>query len=141
VLAILRWSALPSASRHHWGTDVDVYDGARVASRSDVQLLPFETAPGGPFHGLHQWLDREAGRFGFFRPYDVDRGGMQPEPWHLSFAPLSVPALAALTVPVLDRALAALPMAAVDLVRSRLDELYERHVRNVAAPPSYDSCN
>ena len=28
VFAILRWSALPGASRHHWGTDLDVYDGA-----------------------------------------------------------------------------------------------------------------
>ena len=24
--AILRWSALPGASRHHWGTEVDVFD-------------------------------------------------------------------------------------------------------------------
>ena len=28
VYAILRWSALPGASRHHWGTDIDVYDAA-----------------------------------------------------------------------------------------------------------------
>ena len=26
VQAILRWSALPGASRHHWGTDLDIYD-------------------------------------------------------------------------------------------------------------------
>ncbi len=26
VFAMLRWSALPGASRHHWGTDLDVYD-------------------------------------------------------------------------------------------------------------------
>ena len=24
--AILRWSALPGTSRHHWGTDLDIYD-------------------------------------------------------------------------------------------------------------------
>lgn len=24
--AILTWSALPGASRHHWGTDLDLYD-------------------------------------------------------------------------------------------------------------------
>ncbi|MDN5681542.1 MAG: M15 family metallopeptidase, partial [Ewingella sp.] len=23
---ILRWSALPGASRHHWGSDLDIYD-------------------------------------------------------------------------------------------------------------------
>ena len=38
VAAILWWSALPGASRHHWGTDIDVMDAARcppaTASRS-----------------------------------------------------------------------------------------------------------
>ena len=29
ILAILTWSALPGASRHHWGTDLDVYDKTR----------------------------------------------------------------------------------------------------------------
>jgi hypothetical protein len=24
--AILHWSALPGTSRHHWGTDLDIYD-------------------------------------------------------------------------------------------------------------------
>ena len=28
--AILTWSALPGGSRHHWGTDIDVYDRAAV---------------------------------------------------------------------------------------------------------------
>src|SRR5690606_35692518 len=27
IFSILRWSALPGCSRHHWGTDVDVFDG------------------------------------------------------------------------------------------------------------------
>ena len=26
IAAILRWSALPGASRHHWGTDLDLID-------------------------------------------------------------------------------------------------------------------
>jgi len=26
IQAILRWSALPGASRHHWGTDFDIFD-------------------------------------------------------------------------------------------------------------------
>jgi len=28
--AILRWSALPGASRHHWGTDFDLIDAGAV---------------------------------------------------------------------------------------------------------------
>ena len=32
VNAIMRWSALPGASRHHWGSDIDVYDAAAVSA-------------------------------------------------------------------------------------------------------------
>ena len=30
IQAVLRWSALPGASRHHWGTDFDIYDAAAM---------------------------------------------------------------------------------------------------------------
>ena len=33
VAAILWWSALPGASRHHWGTDFDVMDADGAAGR------------------------------------------------------------------------------------------------------------
>ncbi len=36
--------------------------------------------------------------FGFYRPYAVDRGGVHPEPWHLSYAPLAQQALAAFSL-------------------------------------------
>ena len=32
--------------------------------------------------------------FGFFRPYTTDRGGVAPEPWHLSYAPVAARAQA-----------------------------------------------
>ncbi len=47
VSAILLWSALPGASRHHWGTDMDVIDAAAVPAGAAVQLEPAEYAPGG----------------------------------------------------------------------------------------------
>jgi len=93
VQAILRWSALPGASRHHWGTDIDVYDRAAVPADYQLQLSAAEAADTGPFGALHRWLDQriEAGTaFGFFRPYAHDRGGIAPERWHLSYAPLAV---------------------------------------------------
>jgi LAS superfamily LD-carboxypeptidase LdcB len=37
VLAILRWSALPGASRHHWGTDLDVYDAAATPEGYEIE--------------------------------------------------------------------------------------------------------
>src|SRR5258705_9041331 len=81
VFAILRWSALPGASRHHWGTDVDVYDQAAKPKGYEVELIPAEVETGGMFGPLHGWLDRRiAGgtSFGFFRPYDIDRQGVAP---------------------------------------------------------------
>ena len=65
------------------------------------KLLPEETGEGGIFRPLHQWLDENLHRFGFFRPYQKQQGGMFPEPWHLSYAPLSVPALQAMSVDLL----------------------------------------
>jgi LAS superfamily LD-carboxypeptidase LdcB len=90
--AILRFSALPGTSRHHWGTDLDVYDAAAVAPDYRVQLSPQEVAVGGVFDPLHCWLDERmaaGASHGFYRPYDKDRGGVAPERWHLSYAPLS----------------------------------------------------
>ena len=34
MYAILTWSALPGASRHHLGTDIDVVDGAEIGRAS-----------------------------------------------------------------------------------------------------------
>ncbi|WP_043317490.1 M15 family metallopeptidase [Microbulbifer sp. HZ11] len=90
LFAILRWSALPGASRHHWGTDFDVIDAAAVEEGYRVQLTPEEVADDGVFGPFHRWLDERiaAGESrGLFRPYAVDRGGVAPERWHLSYAP------------------------------------------------------
>lgn len=97
VYAILRFSAIPGTSRHHWGTDIDVYDAAAADAAAagegyQVRLSPSEVAPGGLFDPLHRWLDERmaAGTScGFYRPYNVDRGGVAPERWHLSYAALS----------------------------------------------------
>ena len=40
VAAILWWSALPGASRHHWGTDFDVMDAGGAARRLPLQVVP-----------------------------------------------------------------------------------------------------
>jgi len=90
--AILRWSAIPGASRHHWGTDIDVYDRSTVESDYVPQLIQAEVSQGGPFEPLHEWLDEYIAKghsHGFFRPYQNDFGGVAPERWHLSYAPLS----------------------------------------------------
>jgi len=91
--AILRFSAIPGTSRHHWGTDIDVYDAAAVPADYEVQLSLQEVSTGGPFDALHNWLDARMAAdasHGFFRPYASDGGGVSPERWHLSYAPLSL---------------------------------------------------
>jgi len=35
---VLRFSALPGASRHHWGTDLDVFDAAAMPAGYRLQL-------------------------------------------------------------------------------------------------------
>ncbi|HUI62581.1 MAG TPA: M15 family metallopeptidase [Steroidobacteraceae bacterium] len=132
--AILLWSALPGASRHHWGTEVDVIDAACLPEGARPQLLPHEFAPGGCFAPLDRWLTANMARFGFFRPYVTERGGVQPEPWHLSYAPVSVPALAALSVDVLREALAGASLPGGELLLERLPELYRRYVLAVDQP-------
>jgi hypothetical protein len=76
------------------------------------------------------------GRFGFFRPYTHDRGGVQPEPWHLSYAPVAAPALKALTPEVLMQAIAASSMHGREHVLARLKELHARFVCAVSSPPT-----
>jgi len=134
VQAILHWSALPGASRHHWGTEIDVFDRAGLTPGQQPQLIPAEYAAEGPFGRLDRWLSEHAEGFGFFRPYDRDRGGVQPEPWHLSYAPVSSAALAALSIEVLSEALEGVELAGAEAVRPQLADIHARYVCAVAAP-------
>jgi hypothetical protein len=134
VGAILHWSALPGASRHHWGTEIDVIDRAALGDGRKAQLVPAEYAADGVFAKLDRWLTQHAESYGFFRPYDRDRGGVQPEPWHLSFAPIAAEALQALTIDVLSEALRDVELAGAEAVWPQLHEIHARYVRAVATP-------
>jgi LAS superfamily LD-carboxypeptidase LdcB len=132
--AILRWSALPGASRHHWGTDVDFIDANAIKPGIQVQLIAAEYAPTGPFGPLLEWLCELAPRFGFFRPYRGELSGAQAEAWHWSFAPLAEGARRQLTPAVLEEALAAAPILGKEFVLARLDELHARYVAAIDWP-------
>lgn len=137
---ILAWSALPGASRHHWGSDLDVIDGNALRTRQKIdpqfraQLLPQEFAADGLFAPLDAWLETNAGRFGFFRPYRQDLGGVLPEPWHISYAPVATAALAAFDSDMLAEAIANADLAGAETVLRRLPELVQRYVRTVSPP-------
>jgi LAS superfamily LD-carboxypeptidase LdcB len=131
---ILNWSALPGGSRHQWGTEIDVVDGVAMPPGYVPKLLPEEVAPGGMFSELHRWLDSNASRYGFFRPYKRYKGGMYPEPWHLSYAPLSVPALRQVTIGLLTEVIREAGILEKDLVLERLPDIYRDHILNIVSP-------
>ncbi|CAG9297690.1 M15 family metallopeptidase [Celerinatantimonas diazotrophica] len=87
--AILRWSALPGASRHHWGSDLDFFSPALIHKNADFELIPATYLPGGSHFHVYQWVFENAAQFGFFFPYHDDVGATAPEPWHISYHPLS----------------------------------------------------
>jgi len=136
--AILRWSALPGASRHHWGTDIDVYDAAAMDSDYQLQLTPNECEGEGVFAAFHCWLDERiaANRsFGFYRPYALDRNGVSPEPWHISYAPLSLDFQTCFSVDVFERLLDESDIPLVQTVQHYRKEVYQRFINNCCLPP------
>lgn len=128
VYAILRWSALPGASRHHWGSDIDVYDSSRIPEGYKVQLVPQESAPGGVFADFHLWLDDNLKYFNFFRPYAHDLSGVAPEKWHLSYAPVSNEYQQALTYDLLEETIASADIELKHIILKELPEIYQRFV-------------
>ena len=135
VAAILWWSALPGASRHHWGTDFDVLDARAKPPDYKLRVVPEEYLTGGIFNRLTLWLDAHMHAFGFFRPYATDRGGVAPEPWHLSYAPVARQAQAALSVENLRVVLAESAIEGKDEVLAALEPNYSSYVLNVDAAP------
>lgn len=132
---ILDWSALPGGSRHHWGTEIDVVDAAAMPPDYQPKLLPVEVGEGGIFRPLHQWLDENLHRFGFFRPYQQQQGGMFPEPWHFSYAPLSARAIEQMSVELLVETLRDVEISGKEIVLALLPEIYQNHILNIAAMP------
>ncbi|NHB68331.1 M15 family metallopeptidase [Perlabentimonas gracilis] len=78
---ILRYSAMPGTSRHHWGTDIDI---------NSLSNAYFERG-----RGLKEytWLLENAGRFGFCQVYtskeNTNRTGYEMERWHWSYLPVA----------------------------------------------------
>jgi LAS superfamily LD-carboxypeptidase LdcB len=132
--AILAWSALPGGSRHHWGSDIDVIDTNAVPSGYSVQLVPREYAVDGIFARLTEWLDENMHRFGFFKPYRSDRGGVSPEPWHLSYAPVSMPAVESLSLSMLREVVESVTIDGREQILMRLPEIYTRYLLAIDMP-------
>lgn len=92
---IIEYSTIPGTSRHHWGTDIDIVDGYRKVE-GDV-LVPSKFEVGGPYEDFKKWMDENSKKFDYHIVYtdDFKRKGFKYEPWHYSYAPISVPMLTA----------------------------------------------
>lgn len=82
--AILRFSAIPGMSRHHFGTDFDIYSKSLLPLNCKLQLTAYEYAEGNYFYPLEQWLAQHLENFGFYRPFKGN-SLISNEPWHISF--------------------------------------------------------
>ena len=131
---ILRWSALPGASRHHWGTEIDYYAYNGFTVGGHIELVPDEYRDGGPCADADRWLNAfiaEKMAHSFFKPYGRDRGGVHPEPWHLSWAPLADHCQNALKADLLLAKLQASPILLKEFIVDAYPEIWSRFVVNV----------
>ncbi|MCB9233426.1 MAG: M15 family metallopeptidase [Bacteroidia bacterium] len=78
---ILRYSAMPGTSRHHWGTDIDL---------NNLSNSHFTTGKG---KAIYDWLQAHAADFGFCQTYtakgDLRPDGYEEEKWHWSYTPIA----------------------------------------------------
>jgi LAS superfamily LD-carboxypeptidase LdcB len=97
IKKIIEYSTLPGTSRHHWGTDVDIVDGSKPKVGDVLVAEKFHNK--GPYTQLKKWMDQHAKKFGFYLPYtqNPNRKGFYYEPWHYSYAPLSISLLKSYT--------------------------------------------
>lgn len=136
--AITRWSAIPGASRHHWGSDFDLIDRKALNTlereKQTFSLTPQEVAADGVFGPMHLWLDEMIASeqaCGFFRPYDQDRGGVAPEKWHLSYRPLSEDFLNQYSFDLFTRMIEQSDLELKQELCDDLESLYQTYVLNI----------
>ncbi|UAA37264.1 M15 family metallopeptidase [Paraneptunicella aestuarii] len=128
---ILIFSALPGASRHHWGTDLDVYDATAMSNANQtLQLIEAEYAPGAPCYPLFQWMQHHSHEFGFYFPYIDDVGGIAREPWHISFKPIADKILAELTLEKLQQQIEKMDILGKSTILENLPDIYHRYILN-----------
>ena len=130
--SILRWSALPGFSRHHWGTDFDIYDKKALPPGYQIQLIPEEYQEKGPFYELNDWINEITSndeKSDFFLPYKKDLGGVAKEPWHISFSKLTPQYENSLTYNFFINFVETKEIPLKNVILDRTQEIYSRFIK------------
>ena len=137
LFAILRWSAIPGTSRHHWGTDLDIYAKNLLPTNCRLQLEPWEYLTGhqAPFY---HWLTQNLTQFGFFFPYKMDLGGVAPEPWHISHLTTSESSLEKLSKSLILETLEQQNVFGFPVIYESFEQIYTHYITNICRSTSYD---
>jgi len=80
---IMLWSSMPSTSRHHWGTDIDINGFEKYFNGKNEKA-----------NKEYEWLVKNAHKFGFCQVYSEKVEGKRltgynEEKWHWSYMPLA----------------------------------------------------
>lgn len=132
ALKILNWSALPGTSRHHWGTDFDVYCLKSLPRDYKLQLTPEEYAPGGVLSSFGSWLREHLQDFNFFWPYLEDRGGVLPEPWHIAHRPSSTKFIDSYSLEIYKKNLLDPDLELGKILQKNASDLYKKYFLNIS---------
>lgn len=125
--AILRWSTMPGASRHHWGTEIDIFDPDLLPDGQSLLLEPQEYQPGGYFFPLVEFLLENMATYGFTLPFvDIPANKrIGTEYWHISYQPLAELAKQQFTPEILIAAWENENIAGKSTLIAHLPEIFE----------------
>ena len=127
--AILRWSALPGASRHHWGTEIDIFDPDLLPQGQPLQLEPWEYEKGGYFFELSEFLTENLPHFDFSLPFMQMPAEKKigREPWHISYMPLAEKAKQLISAEVLLQAWEKEEIGGKATLQQHLPQIFEQY--------------
>ena len=127
--AILRWSALPGASRHHWGTEIDIFDPDLLPQGQSLQLEPWEYEKGGYFFELSEFLTENLPHFDFSLPFMQMPAEKKigREPWHISYMPLAEKAKQLFSAEVLLQAWEKEEIAGKATLQQHFPQIFEQY--------------
>ncbi len=134
--SILLFSALPGATRHHWGCDIDVYAPNLLAKDYQLKLEPWEYSQQGPLNKLSTWLNKNMGQYGFYFPYSRYQGGVAHEPWHISYLPVAKYYQTAFNIEQLADTLQHSDIFGKEVILANLPTIAENYISNISAVPS-----